>query len=329
MDKEKVLEFSTADILDEAVGLFGGDRGSQELIDVSENVVYSYRDGTNRRVLRLTHRGGRTTGQIQAELDWIAWLSGMGANVQKPVPSVNGRLVETIASDETDFRITSFDFLPGRELEDEEITPEVIREWGRTIGMLHRLTKTYEPPSCHEKRFSWKDDDDILNMEGYIHGDQPLVVEKFRDLISKLGELPVDRDCFGLIHSDAHYGNFFWDHGTIRLFDFDDCFHTWFALDLATVWYWALYLPQGDGNRRQFMTEFADTFMEGYSRENLLDPAWLKRIPLFLKYQEMLLYIYFNRTNDMDSLTDRQKEIAAAYRSRIENDIQWFGKMEI
>jgi len=69
--------------------------------------------------------------------------------------------------------------------------------------------------------------------------------------------------------------------------------------------------------------------MEGYSRENLLDPAWLKRIPLFLKYQEMLLYIYFNRTNDMDNLTDRQKEIAAAYRSRIENDIQWFGRMEI
>lgn len=75
------------------------------------------------------------------------------------------------------------------------------------------------------------------------------------------------------------------------------------------------------------MVAFNDLIDEEF--QGLLDPVWLKRIPLFLKYQEMLLYIYFNRTNDMDSLTDRQKEIAAAYRSRIENDIQWFGKMEI
>ena len=328
MDNDRILELCRKEVLGKAAELCGTSVDDIEYIDISENVVYSYHHKGIKLVLRLMHRGGRSRDQIQAELDWVQYLYNNGAQVPQPIPSINGNLVETIKTTAKDFHVTSLSWLEGEEIEDDGITEELIEQWGEVIGKLHSLTKDYVPAHGDCKRFEWFEDDDVINRRRYVPPDQKLIHEKFDRLVENLGNLPVNRDSYGLIHSDAHNGNFFVKDGRIALYDFDDCFYTWFNLDLATVWYCALYMPQGEGNRKDFMDHFTRTFMRGYNRENRIDEWWMEQIPLFLQYQEMLLYIYLHRIYDVNNLKEKQKEIFAEYRNRIEKDILYFGKLE-
>ena len=76
-----------------------------------------------------------------------------------------------------------------------------------------------------------------------------------------------------------------------------------------------------------FMNHFSDVFMDGYRTENSIDQFWLDQIPLFLQYQEMLLYIYFYRISDADQLDEDERAMIEKYRKRIENGTLWFGRM--
>jgi Ser/Thr protein kinase RdoA (MazF antagonist) len=327
LDNDSALEICRREVLDRASGLWEADPGSLVFVDISENVVYSYANEGRKAVLRLTHRGGRTPDQLEAELEWIGYLRANGAGVPAPVPSSRGNLVETLDTSSVPFHATSLSWLEGREVGDEDVSDALVEEWGRMTGMLHALTKDYVPRGT--RRFHWHEDDDVINRRQYVPADQVKVHERFDLLLRELESLPSDRDSYGLVHSDAHYGNFFLDgNGRIQLFDFDDCHYNWFMMDLATVWYWALHLPQGDDDRKRYIGHFRDVFMKGYQRHNSLEESWFSRLPLFLKYQEMLLYVYLNRIYDQENLTRRQKEVMDSYRKRIENDIQWFGKMD-
>ena len=37
-----------------------------------------------------------------------------------------------------------------------------------------------------------------------------------------------------------------------------------------------------------------DRFMAGYGKENVLDDVWRERLPSFLKYRQMLLFVVFS-----------------------------------
>ncbi len=328
MNNKEVISRCTGELLDRAAELFGVTGVNLEFIEISENVVYSYLLNGSRHILRLTHRGGRSVKQVKAELEWVQYLHRKGAPVHNPVLSVNGQLTETLKTPDINFIVTSFEWLDGRVLPDEELTDKFIGRWGQAIGKLHSLTKCYNPASSDYKRFEWYEDHDLINRHKYVPPGHKLVLEKFDILVGKLKKLPINRDCYGLIHSDVHNENFFFHDGEIALFDFDDCFYTWFSLDFATVWYCALYMDQGDGNRSKFLKHFEKVFFTGYNKENDIDSFWVDQIPLFLQYQEMLLYIYFYRIHDENDLTEKQKSLISRYRNRIENDILYFGRLE-
>jgi len=76
------------------------------------------------------------------------------------------------------------------------------------------------------------------------------------------------------------------------------------------------------------MDHFREKFMAGYNRENRLDDIWLERIPLFLQYQEMLLYIYFHRITDLSRMTEEETVMIKRYRDRIETGTLYFGAMD-
>jgi len=99
--------------------------------------------------------------------------------------------------------------------------------------------------------------------------------------------LPKDRAGYGLIHQDAHGGNFFIKDGAITLFDFDDCMYGWFIYDIAMVLF---YAALGKEDMAAFTKTFMGDFLQGYAQENMLDPPWLPEIPHFLKLREIDLY---------------------------------------
>ena len=101
--------------------------------------------------------------------------------------------------------------------------------------------------------------------------------------------LPKGRESYGLIHQDAHSGNFFVDEilTTSPSFDFDDCVYSWFIYDIAMVFFYGL---MGHENDVGHIENFCRHFFIGYSRENSLSPEWLSEIPFFLKLREIDLY---------------------------------------
>ncbi|KQC13305.1 MAG: hypothetical protein APR63_08945 [Desulfuromonas sp. SDB] len=328
MDNDQILAICDKEVLAKAAQLCGTSKENVKFLDISENIVYEYQRNKLPLIMRISHRKGRDKKQIQAELDWILYLHDHGAPVHLPVPSIRGNLVETVKVRHQDFQVVSFGKLEGKILEDEDVTDEFIPKWGQAVGKLHALTKDYQPlhPDC--RRFEWCDEDDIVNLYKYIPVREKLVRSKFRILIEKLKNLPQDRDSYGLIHSDIHYGNFLVKDGKIGIFDFDDSMYSWFMLDIATIWYWALYLPQGDDDKKGYMNNFKNLFLEGYRRENEIDEWWLDKISLFLQYQEMLLFTYMCRIYNLNKLTENQQELLNKYKNRIENDILFFGMME-
>jgi Ser/Thr protein kinase RdoA (MazF antagonist) len=103
-----------------------------------------------------------------------------------------------------------------------------------------------------------------------------------------LRQLPQDANGYGMIHQDAHGGNFFVDENYhITLFDFDDCVYGHFAYDLAMVLFYAI---TNEPEPVEVARALWRPFMQGYQAENELDGRWLAEIPHFMKLREIDLY---------------------------------------
>ncbi|MCO0600688.1 phosphotransferase [Peribacillus butanolivorans] len=274
----------------------------------AENYVFEvYRDGTP-FILRLTHQSHRTKEQVLAELKWIEYLQNNGSNIPKVIPSTENNLVEIVTGlDGTNFYCCLFEKAPGARMKvtDENFNEHLFFEWGKTIGQLHKKTKSYKPGTEY-KRLNWYEEE-LLNATLY-HVDVPeQVIHQQELIIKKLNALPVHQDNFGLIHSDIHHGNFHYHEGKIFVFDFDDCSNHWFASDLAIPLYYFMWSLEREGvnDLDGYATEFMREFIKGYETENHLAPEDYETIPLFLKLRDLTLYSFFYKKYDLKK-TDSQ-----------------------
>ena len=60
--------------------------------------------------------------------------------------------------------------------------------------------------------------------------------------------------------------------------------------------------------------------MKGYFEENSLDEEWIRRLPLFLKLRDIVLYTVFHKKFDMSSLSEREAAAIGGIRTRLKND---------
>ncbi|MBE2220614.1 MAG: phosphotransferase [Anaerolineae bacterium] len=281
------------EILAEARQRYGIDEDKIQLLDGFESFMFAYKKNDADYILRLSHSRRRTPDMIRGEVDWINYLAAGGAGVAKAVLSDNGALVELIDDGEGDqFLATAFVKAKGAPVRKGFWDEPFFENYGRLLGRIHRLSKSYTlaNPSWH--RGSWNDAAN-LSIREYLENDGTLVGERNEALIAYLEALPQDPDSFGMIHQDAHAGNFFVDDdGQITLFDFDDCLYGHFVYDLAMVLFYAV-------TNREDADEFAPVFWEpfwrGYCEENELDSSWLKEIPHFMKLREIDLYAVLMR----------------------------------
>ena len=99
MDREEIARICEQEVLEPAARLFGTSRDRLAKFaeyDGCANLVYAYECGGQPRVLRVSYRPDRPVERIQAELHFVSYLAEGGVRVARPVPSVNGKLVEGI-----------------------------------------------------------------------------------------------------------------------------------------------------------------------------------------------------------------------------------------
>jgi amicoumacin kinase len=287
MHKE-IRERFNESILEQVIHRFDIDKNNLLLLDGFESYIYEFDRRGKAYILRIGHTLRNSEAFVRGEVDWINYLAENGVPAAKAIPSSNGNLVESIDDQMGGaFLATTFVKAKGQSPWSMSLTPEFYQNYGRLIGRMHALAKTYVPRDPNGTRPSW-DHPRIADGERNVPESQPVVKQRYREYLNWRRQLPRDRESFGMIHEDAHMGNMFMDeNGQITLFDFDDCNYSWFANDIAIVLF---YRITGAEDPHGLTAEFMPPFLRGYSQENRLDPQWLATIPSFLKVREIELY---------------------------------------
>ena len=213
-------------------------------------------------------------------------LAKAGAAVCNPIAFEDGNLVMVV----DEFLITQFERAPGGQVKYEHWDDELFFSWGQCIGQFHAEANSLRQPTY--QRISWREDENI-NFRQRIPQDQTTILKYADQNLAMLSELPMSADIYGLIHSDAHGGNFFRQDKKITFFDFDDCCYQWFAFDVATILLGAINRPSVSASRvdqEAAALAFLRPFLTGYSKNFEVTDFLLKHLPLFLKTRELSLY---------------------------------------
>lgn len=268
--EQRIRERYNETILQEAMRRFGIAAGDIALLDGFESFMYAFtRQGAD-YVLRIGHSFRRSQALIQGEVDWLNYLAAGGASVAGAALSQGGNLVEAIDDGQGgQFLATAFVKAPGRPPRRADWTEEMMATYGQLLGRMHALSQQYQPPDSGGRRPHWNDPE-MLEVERLLPETEGAALARYRELIAHVQTLPREGDSYGLIHQDAHAGNFFLDEsGRITLFDFDDCMYSWYANDIAIVLFYAV---TGLEEPAAFAATFMPHFLRGYRRENRLHP---------------------------------------------------------
>jgi Ser/Thr protein kinase RdoA (MazF antagonist) len=309
-------------ILHEAMSRYGIAPDQITLLDGFESFIYEFRRDDGEYILRIGHSLRRTPDLIQGEVDWINYLAAGSAGVAKAILSQSGDLVERIADGNGgEFLATAFIKAPGRTLHGAtDWTEERYEIYGTLLGRIHALSQKYTVPNPAWKRPEWDDESNMFI--GWLPDSEAIAAEKFRQTLAYLLTLPCTPETYGMIHQDAHSGNFFVDdQNHFTLFDFDDCCYGHYVYDIAMVVFYMVTLhPDPVGLMRDFMP----AFWRGYHRENpSFDAALLAEVPPFLKLREIDLYGVLHRSyDDVNNIPHTwPREYMKGRKQRIETDI--------
>jgi Ser/Thr protein kinase RdoA (MazF antagonist) len=172
------------------------------------------------------------------------------------------------------------------------------------LSPLHAATKSFKLSTESYTRKHWYEDEEYY-LASHAHLLPLDVLQKGRELLSRLLTLPTDKNSYGLVHEDLHQWNFFIHEGTLIPIDFEDCMYDWFAGDFSAGLHNAItahdyYYRTGQyeywmGGQKKDPPTFIDYFLrhllEGYNRENSLDVYWLRQIPDFVRRRHLSTYI--------------------------------------
>lgn len=298
--EQRIRDRFNGTILARTAARYGMASSDLAALDGAESYIFAFHRDDADYILRLGHSIRRSVPLIQGEVDWMRYLHGHGAAVAQPILSPDGNLVELIDDGRGGhFLATLFAKAPGGPPRGETWGPKLFEEYGRVIGRMHRVTRDYRPSEPTWLRPQW-DDPMMLDALDFLPSGEEQAHAYFAQTLAAIRSLPKSDDTYGLIHQDAHGGNFFVDdEGRLTFFDFDDCVYSWFANDIAIVLFYAV---TGEEEPEAFAQLFLQHFLRGYRTEYTIDPAWLRSFPLFLKLREIDLYAVIHRSFDVENL---------------------------
>lgn len=276
-----------------------------------ESFVFSSADS----ILRITHTSHRDRELLMAELEFLDYLAAHGAPVSRPRQLASGEWLGRSGN----FWWCCFERAKGHRMTDREWTSPIIERWGEAIGLFHSLASGFEPV---QRRFSWLDDPNH-DFSARIPEDQVEIRAVASALMSELAALEMTDRTYGLIHGDAHAGNFLIDGQRLTFFDFDDAIYTWYAYDVATTLFSTTLAEHVEPDRtaqEAAARQFLEPFLEGYSKHSSLDRLMLDKLDRFIKLRELSLWgvamTFFDPVNPGNDylarfLVDRRRRLEA------------------
>jgi Ser/Thr protein kinase RdoA (MazF antagonist) len=254
----------------------GGEAASLERIATAGNDVWRFLSDGQPFILRLTHVQWRTPSENDAECAFLEHVHARGALVSRPLPSLSGKWVETLdAASASVFTWASGDDAPAR-------TEPFLREWGRSLAVLHEASSSYEGPA----RWDWPEERLFAEADRILPAADSDIRAQRDELYAELAALPLTRETYGHIHADFGPQNFrVGPDRRITAFDFGNLCRHWFACDVIIALSTLRREPQRDTLRRWLLA--------GYESVRPLDAeAWAMKDTLL---RLRILYVYLSR----------------------------------
>ncbi len=320
--EQNIKDALTERIIEESGRLYGVERKKIKELGGFENFIYEFEQGGKEYILRLVHSTHRTFNAVEAEMEFIEYLSKEGASVSTVVHSIGDRIIEKVTDDNGGFfSVSAFTKAPGSHVKQDDITSEFDYCFGKEVAKLHVLTKTYK---AKHKRHHWYEEDFVdIGIRSINEKDQ-FMIDKTKQLMEKIKSYPTTNDDCGLIHTDLHFGNMFYSNGTFTFFDWDDAAYKHFISDIAIIIFYRFkhLLPNQEKMERS-IKEFLDEFMRGYLEINKLDFIWFERLNDFFKLREHILYYVLYAAGEEYINGPWAQKFINDFRPRIENDIDF------
>lgn len=298
----------------EAVRRWFPDAAQPVHVQDSDNFVYSIVTGepARRYFLRLTHREHRQQDQIQAELDFILYLSGVGLAVSRPVASSTHHLVEKISSD---FFACVFEAASGSlvEVGSNDWNEKLFQTWGNYMARMHRAAELYVPQG--PRRYRWDEDEVIVNFEKHIPTTETSALREFDRVVNYIAAQSSEN--FGLIHGDLCRVNFHYDGTDLIAFDFDDACYHWFVYDVVCAVSPATFRPAEE--RRAYR----DWLVSGYQQAKPLPENWNEQFHWLLRLRSLYIFAHYLRKTGGSIENHPKRRLLELLRDSFDNPITW------
>lgn len=222
---------------------------------ISANMIYPFYNNDGLNFLRLAPTYERDFNETLGELELIEYLKENGLNVLEVLSMKDGSIVKNVNTSYDDFIVCAFKKVPGISLEDyfeeNSITSNMIKEYGKALGKLHSLTKGIKDINRSNHL------DYINKIENRLlkYCPNKIMIDEFYKLKEEYLKLPITDNNYGLIHYDAELDNVFYDNKKgLSIIDFDDSHYNFYALDIE----------RSLNEVERLNNNLMDTFIEGY-----------------------------------------------------------------
>ncbi|GAC1407893.1 MAG: hypothetical protein NVSMB52_20990 [Chloroflexota bacterium] len=207
-------------LAEELLGRFHHDPNSARHFRSSANFLFVFRAAGEPHFLRFVAASERPRSEIAAEIDLVNWLSETGILVARPVPSYDGRMVETIETMWGTYHAVVLPAVHGESWSIQEMGMDAFEKWGAALGQLHAAIARYRTAEPVARKTS---EQRLAAAFTTIVSLRPGVQEELDSLQSALHTLPTPPHPLPVIHGDFELDNLVWGPAGVGILDFDDC----------------------------------------------------------------------------------------------------------
>lgn len=288
-----------------------------------ENFIYEYEKDGQEYVIRFVHSQHRSFNLVFAELEFIDYLDKNGANVSTVVRTIDNELLFKVPAQEGYyFTVCVFTKAKGTFVKKEDITNDFIEMFGKEVGKLHKLTKIYNPKHKREQFYEENFIDIGIRHLGEEH---QFVIDRAKEITEKIKGYSQDKDSYGLIHTDLHFGNMYYDGKELTFFDWDDASYKHFISDIAIIIFYTYGMGTGTDKQIEDKTiDFLTSFMKGYEQENHLDVSWFRKLNDYFMLREVILFMVIYAAGEELINSPRGQRFIGKFESRIKNNTPFF-----
>jgi len=258
------------EVLHQTLELFGLEEAQTELLRSLNNHIYcvTAESGTQYS-LRICPAEFKQRRWLEDELAWLDYLAGQNQiQVPRPVRNQQGDLLNTLSTPAGDRLSCLFEWLEG-EKSSPHLTPSIMEQIGEITAHLHQAARAFPfPDKDNDFRADYTYDSTLAASHRewiQVHREEigsenvALLLKAVDYVLEEFHKIGANRDNFGIIHADLHFGNFLVHEGQVSVIDFDQLGRGHYNFDMAVV------MIELQDEPAHFSTRWAH-FLAGYQR---------------------------------------------------------------